>query len=209
MTKLHFFSQRRGSTCCLQCVISIWLGFKHNPRHTWSTNHFSHIISPLRNKVQVGRGDTLCPVRARITDWLTSSSSSSMPRCVSRCSTGHHMVTLRTHHAGKRTYREGIWMNGTVIYSRFSSRLPQTVVCFVYPAGWRCLTISADTDSALDRSITRIGRSKCRGNEKVLTTRALRNLCLQDAATKVGVTKAGRKVKLVPECRYVIQCLCE
>ncbi len=116
------------------------------------------------------------------------------------------MVTLRTQHAGERTYREVIWMNGTEIYSRFSSRLPQTVVCVVYPAGWRCLTLSADIDSAVDRAITRLGRSKCRRNGKVLTTRTLRNLRPRDAATKVGlmVRADSVKVELLSQCEHVI-----
>lgn len=38
-----------------------------------------------------------------------------------------------------------------------------------------------------DKSARGIGRSKCRRNAKVLTSKALRNLRLQDAATKVGV----------------------
>lgn len=106
----------------------------------------------------------------------------------------------------KRTTKEEIWMNGTEINSHFYSRLPQTVVCVVYPAGWRCLTLSADINSALDRSITRIGSSKCRRNGKVLTSRTLRNPRLQDAATKVGVMVRNDsvKVELLPKCNYVI-----
>lgn len=130
-----------------------------------------------------------------------------MPRCVCRCSAGHHMVTSLTQHAGKRIHREGIWMNGTEIYSHFSSRLPQTVACVVYPAGWSRLTLSADIESAVDRSITGIGSSKCRRNGKVLTTRTLRNLRLQDAATKVRVMIWNDSVKvelLLPKCMHMI-----
>lgn len=95
-------------------------------------------------------------------------------------------------------------MNGTEIKSHSHSRLPQTVGCVVYPAGWRCLTLSADINSALDRSITRIGSSKCRRNGKVLTSRTLRNPRLQDAATKVGVRNDSVKVELLPKCSYVM-----
>ena len=110
------------------------------------------------------------------------------------------MVTLRTQHAGKRTTREGTWMNGTEIYSHFSSsRLPRTVVCVVYPAGWRRLALSADFDSAVGRSITRAGSSKCRRNGKVLTTRTSRNPHVQDAATKVGVTLRNDGVRVEPK----------
>lgn len=128
-----------------------------------------------------------------------------MFRCVSRCSTGRHMVTLRTQHAAKGTYREGIWMNGTEIYSHFSYRHPQTVVCVLYPAGWRCLTLSADINSAVDISITRTVSSKCRRNGKVLMTRTLRTIRLQEPATKVGVmvTNESVKVELLSECSYV------
>lgn len=49
---------------------------------------------------------------------------------------------------------------------------------------------------AVDRSITRIGSSQCRRNGKVLTSRTLRDVRLQDAATKVGVVARSDCVKV-------------
>ncbi|TKS85409.1 hypothetical protein D9C73_019933 [Collichthys lucidus] len=73
--------------------------------------------------------------------------------------------------------------------------------CMCYISRWLKVShVNTRYHSAVDRSITRLGSSKCRRNGKVLTTRTLRILQLQDAATKVG----SLKVALLPECRYVM-----
>lgn len=180
-----FFFNRRGSTSCSQCVISIWPESKHNPRAT----HVIHKISSVANfphliwleEDEGGKNKPWTILWNHLVRLLVNSCKSWSAPCLT-ASPDARLAGARQLCAPKEAHnRDGIWMNAAEISSHLLSRFPKTLECVLYPAGWTYLALLAAVRVDKHKTRRRIGPSleqgsgRCRRNGKVLMTRASRN----------------------------------